>query len=283
MPDSSDSSRTDMHSHHTSESSSESACEPGCPCNTDRDRDGAMADTAETPQDSHASSSTMQRNEVMGAPTHGQNCKRRRLGDTNDDHSCVALHSLVKQAMPESKKLICCFRYDSEEPCGGTDKNVSEVVAMLARWHATYICERCWVLLRKDGSGRLLHPNPDNDCIDYCLSPRCQNDTGTVVASSVARRHVFNRQTCGTKSSRVRPRDSEAAFRFIFSLVHQDTEPPPDVFTTDHLPHRDAAPKQGRRKATRVELLAQANAHYKGRRALQRRCRTNRTDQKPRM
>jgi hypothetical protein len=87
-------------------------------------------------------------------------------------------------------------------------------------------------------------------CRDYCLSPQCRDATSTI-----AHRHEFAQDSCGTKTSRVRPADSEAIFKFIHKLVHPALEVPAEVFTSLRSGHLDSKSRKSRRKPNREDLM----------------------------
>jgi hypothetical protein len=153
------------------------------------------------------------------------------------------------------RRFVCCFRHGPMRECSGTDETISEVLKNLSEQHDTHVCGRCWVLKIKDrSSGLFVHPNDVLGCLDHCLSPQCYK-----TAPMIGHRHKFDPETCKTKTSRVRPGDGEAIYRFIFSLVHPTLEPPLEVITAERSLHLDGVPRQGRRKATREVLSIQAD------------------------
>jgi hypothetical protein len=181
--------------------------------------------------------------------------KRQRLNNANDGDARAELSLGEKQSRLACKRFVCCFHKGPGQPCSGTDETISEVLKKLSEQHDTYVCDRCWVLkVKHERSGLFVHPPHVLDCLDHCLSPQCHKTTPTI-----GHRHEFDPGTCKTKTSRVRPGDSEAVFRFIFSLVHPTLESPAEVVTAQHSLHLGAVPRQGRRKATREELTAQAD------------------------
>lgn len=72
-------------------------------------------------------------------------------------------------------------------------------------------------------------------------------------------RHPFEQNICGTETSRSRPEDLKANYRFIFGLVHPTREPPSDVLRDAQTPHPGTASRQGRRKKIREELIRQSH------------------------
>jgi hypothetical protein len=181
--------------------------------------------------------------------------KRQRHHDINDGDAHVEVCLGEKRSRSTCKRFIYCFQHGPGRNCPGTDETISEVLKKLSEHHDTHVCDRCWVLKVKDeSSGLLVHPDDVLDCFDHCLSPHCHRTTPTI-----GHRHRFDQGTCKTKTSRVRPGDSEAVYRFIFSLVHPTLESPVEVVTAEHSLHLGAVTRQGRRKATREELTAQAD------------------------
>jgi hypothetical protein len=182
----------------------------------------------------------------------GNGRKRQRSHNADDGVARTEVCVDEKRSRLPCKRFICCFHKEPGRECPGTDETTSEVLKKLSEHHDTHVCDRCWVLKVKDKpSGRLVHA----DCVDHCLSPQCHKTTPTI-----GHRHKFDRETCGgRKTSRVRPGDGEAVYRFIFSLVHPTLESPAEVVTAEHSLHLGAVPRQGRRKATREELTAQAD------------------------
>lgn len=181
--------------------------------------------------------------------------KRSQLDDTNEDRALAEVRTSRKRTRLSNLRFFCCFRDGPGRKCSGTDDTISEALKKLSEQHDTHVCDRCWVLkVNDDSSGRFVHPNGDQTCLDHCLSPQCHGSTPTI-----GHRHLFNQSTCGTKTSRVRPGDSEAVYRFIFRLVHPDLDCPASIFTAEHSLHLDAVPRQSRRKLNREELTARAN------------------------
>lgn len=181
--------------------------------------------------------------------------KRSNLDGDTEDRARAAIAVSRKRNKLSSSRFICCFHNGPGRKCSGTDDSISEVVKRLSEQHDTRVCDRCWVLKVKDkSSGRFVHPNDNQACLDHCLSPQCHKSSSTI-----GHRHLFDQNTCGTKTSRVRPGDSEAVYRFIFRLVHPGLDCPASVLTTEHSLHLDAVPRQSRRKLNRKELAARAN------------------------
>ena len=186
-----------------------------------------------------------------GASTH----KRPQLDDTNEDHARAEITVDRKRTKLSNLRFICCFHNGPGRKCSGTDETISEVLKKLSEQHDTHVCDRCWVLKVKDeSSGLPVHPHGSETCLDYCLSPQCHGFTPTI-----GYRHRFDKSICKTKTSRVRPGDGEAVYRFIFRLVHREFDLPASVWTTEHSLHLDAVPRQGRRKPNKEELTARAN------------------------
>jgi hypothetical protein len=181
--------------------------------------------------------------------------KRSQLDDTNEEHARTEIGMSRKRTKLSSFKFICCFHNGPGRKCSGTDDTISEVLKKLSEQHDTQVCDRCWVLKIKDeSSGLFVHPDGDQACLDHCLSPQCHKTT-----PATGHRHLFDQNACGTKTSRVRPGDSEAVYRFIFRLVHAELDPPSKVLTAEHSLHLDAVPRQSRRKLNREELTQRAN------------------------
>lgn len=180
--------------------------------------------------------------------------KRSRLDDTSDDtHADV--DSCAKRTKLSCKRFICCYHNGPGRKCSGTDGAISDVIRKLSEQHDTHICDRCWTLKTRDeSSGLPTHPREELHCRDYCLSPQCLK-----TSPLIGNRHLFNLETCKTKTSRVKPGDREAVFRFIFQLVHPSLDVPTEVMTDEHALHLDARPRQGRRKLTREELSMRAD------------------------
>jgi hypothetical protein len=186
-----------------------------------------------------------------GSPAH----KRAQLDDTNEEHARTEVGMSRKRTKLSSLRFICCFHNGPGRKCSGTDDSISEVLKKLSEQHDTQVCDRCWVLkIKDDSSGLFVHPNDDQACLDHCLSPQCHKTTPTT-----GHRHLFDQNTCGTKTSRVRPGDSKAVYRFIFQLVHAELDPPSTVLTAEHSLHLDAVPRLSRRKLNREELTARAD------------------------
>jgi len=185
------------------------------------------------------------------SPVH----KRSRLDDTNEDRARTEASTGYKKTKLSCLKFICCFHNGPGRTCSGTDETISEVLKKLSEQHDTHVCGHCWVLKIKDeSSGLYVHPNNDQACCDHCLSPRCHKTTPTI-----GHRHLFDPNICRTDTSRVRPGDGEAVYRFVFGLVHPTVDPPSSVLTTEHSLHMDAVPRTCRRKPNREELTARAN------------------------
>jgi hypothetical protein len=185
----------------------------------------------------------------------GYGRKRQRFDTTNKGGARTEVCFGEKRSRLPCKRFFCCFRKGPSRECSGTDETISEVLKKLSEHHDTHVCDRCWVLkLKSDSSGLFVHPPGALDCLDHCLSPQCHETTPTI-----GHRHKFDQGTCKTKTSRVRPGDGEAVYRFIFSLVHPTLESPVEVVTAEQSLHLGAVPRQGRRKATREELTAQAD------------------------
>lgn len=182
--------------------------------------------------------------------TNHSSHKRSRTDDASDNPWRAEVVSGGKRAKLSCKRFMCCFHNGPGRKCSGTDDTISEVIKKLSEQHDTHVCDRCWTLKTKDGSsGLMIHANDDAHCLDHCLSPQCHKSS-----PSVGHRHLFDPEICKTKTSRVRPGDSEAVFRFIFQLVHPSLESPAEVTTDEYALHLDAKPRQGRRKLTREEL-----------------------------
>lgn len=192
----------------------------------------------------------------LSQPSNNQsNHKRSRINDTSDDSTRTAVGSSDKRTKLSCKRFICCFHDGPGRKCSGTDETISEVIKKLSEQHETHVCDRCWQLKIKDeASSHFLHLNDESQCSDYCLSPQCHK-----TSPSIGNRHLFDPDVCKRKTSRVRPGDSEAVFRYIFRMVHPELEIPAEVTTDDHALHLDAKPRQGRRKLTREELTARAD------------------------
>lgn len=181
--------------------------------------------------------------------------KRKQPHSSDDDDTRALVTVSEKRSKATSKRFICCFQNGPGRKCSGTDETISEVIKKLSDWHDTHVCDHCWVLKVKDKqSGRFVHPDNEEMCQDYCLSPQCHS-----ASPNIAHRHKFDQRTCGTKTSRVRPGDSEAVFRFIFQLVHPALQAPLIVFTDEYKLHLDAVPRQCRRKPNFEEVTAAAN------------------------
>jgi hypothetical protein len=181
--------------------------------------------------------------------------KRSSLDGDKEDRARAEIAVSRKRNKLSSSRFICCFHNGPGRECSGTDDSISEVLKKLSEQHETHVCDRCWVLKTKDeSSGRFVHPKDNHACLDHCLSPQCHKSSSTI-----GHRHLFDQNTCGTKTSRVRPGDSEAVYRFIFRLVHPELDCPASVLTTEHSLHLDAVPRQSRRKLNREELTARAN------------------------
>lgn len=195
---------------------------------------------------------TGERTNPAGGPSTTQ--KRSQLDDTNEDHARAEIEVNRKRTKLSKLRFICCFHNGPGRKCSGTDQSISEVLMNLAEQHDTHVCDRCWVLKVKDGvSGLPVHPYGSETCLDYCLSPQCRRITPTI-----GYRHRFDQSTCRTKTSRVRPGDGEAVYRYIFRLVHREFELPSSVWTTEHSLHLDAVPRQSRRKPNKEELTERA-------------------------
>ena len=181
----------------------------------------------------------------------GLHRKRQRIGSDNDDHSRAIAKTKPKKTKPDKEQLlICCYRDEPDDvhqtTCPGTDKTIGDVIDTLGTFHRTFICGKCYVRL-ETGSGRKRHPDGVEDCVDYCLSPRCPRD-------SHSQRHPFT-ESCGTKNNRSRPEDRESILRYIFSLVHSTIATPANVFATGKAPHSGQKPRQSTRGSTRDELI----------------------------
>ena len=202
------------------------------------------------PQDLRTNTGDMA-NLFNGSSAH----KRSNLDGDEEDRACAELAVNRKRNKLSSSRFICCFHNGPGRKCSGTDDSISEVLKKLSEQHDTHVCDRCWVLKVKDeSSGLFVHPNDNQACLDHCLSPQCNRS-----ASTIGHRHLFDQITCGTKTSRVRPGDSEAVYRFVFRLVHPELDCPASILTTNHSLHLDAVPRQSRRKLNREELTARAN------------------------
>jgi hypothetical protein len=192
---------------------------------------------------------------TLHSSAQGYSRKRQRHHGINDGYAHLGVCLGEKGSGSTCKRFVCCFQHGPGRNCPGTDETISEVLKKLSEHHDTHVCDRCWVLKVKDeSSGLLVHPDDVLECLDHCLSPQCHRTTPTI-----GHRHRFDQGTCKTKTSRVRPGDGEAVYRFIFSLVHPTLESPVEVVTAEHSLHLGAVPRQGRRKATREELTAQAD------------------------
>jgi hypothetical protein len=192
---------------------------------------------------------------TMDSTAQANGRKRRRLSNANDDGARAEVCLGEKRSRPSRKRFVCCFRSGPGQKCSGTDDTISEVLKNLSEQHNTHVCDCCWVRKVKDeSSGRFVHPPDALDCRDHCLSPQCHRTTPTI-----GHRHKFDQGTCKTKTSRVRPGDGEAVYRFVFSLVHPTLESPAEVVTAEYSLHLGAVPRQGRRRANREELTAQAD------------------------
>jgi hypothetical protein len=187
----------------------------------------------------------------------GQSHKRQRTFDALDGEDTRGdIMSSEKRPKLTCKRFKCCFENGPGRKCAGTDESILDVIRKLSEQHDIRICDRCWVLkVKHEPSGFFEHPDDSLECQDHCLSPQCH---GT--APTIGSRHIFDQRICKTKTSRVRPRDSEAVYRFIHQLVHPSLEVPAEVFTSKHAGHLDSVARQGRRKPTREELAAQADA-----------------------
>ena len=187
----------------------------------------------------------------VDSPAH----KRSQLDDDNEDRARTEIGVSRKRTKLSNLRFICCFHNGPGRRCSGTDDTISEVLRKLSEQHDTHVCDRCWVLKVKDeSSGLYAHPADGGECLDHCLSPQCHKSSSTT-----GQRHLFHQTTCGTKSSRVRPKDSEAVYRFIFCLVHPQLDCPASVLTTENTLHLDAVPRQSRRKPNKEELTARVN------------------------
>jgi len=194
---------------------------------------------------------------VPGDRDHqGLSRKRRRTDGSGEDRCQPTLKQSQKRARPGvNERLICCFKDDLHDPCPGTDKTISDIVRTLAKFHNIHICRNCWVLLVRDDSGRALHPS--DDCVNHCLSPRCLGEKARDTTPPTDHRHLFVPSRCGTQSSRSRPEDLEAIYRFIFSLVQPASQQPTHVFATEVRPHVGMIARQGRRKPGRDVLTVE--------------------------
>jgi hypothetical protein len=192
---------------------------------------------------------------TMDSTAQANGRKRRRFHNANSDGARAEVCLGEKRSRPSCKRFVCCFRSGPGQKCSGTDDTISEVLKNLSEQHNTHICDCCWVRKIKDeSSGCFVHPPDALDCLDHCVSPQCHRTTPTI-----GHRHRFDQETCKTKTSRVRPGDGEAVYRFIFSLVNPTLESPVEVVTAERSLHLGAVPRQGRRKATREELTTQAD------------------------
>jgi len=223
-----------------------------------RERSEAKDDDHEDPAendisdgtDSRTSSLPMQETEGSDASQHHKRQKRKQPTGSDGGHARTRVALADKRSKLTYKRFICCFQNGPGRRCSGTDETISEVIKKLSDWHDTHICDRCWVRkVNDETSGAFVHPEPGEACHDYCLSPQC-HDT----SPRIGHRHRFDPNICGTKTSRVRPGDSEAVYRFIFQLVHPALEAPESVFTDEYKLHLDAVPRQCRRKPNSEEL-----------------------------
>jgi hypothetical protein len=216
---------------------------------TNNDNEETVADTGKK---TGLRTDTGESTSPFGGPsTH----KRSQLDDTNENHARAETAVDRKRTKLSNLRFICCFHDGPGRKCSGTDDTISEVLKNLAEQHDTHVCGQCWVLKVKDGvSGLPVHPNGSETCLDYCLSPQCHGFTPTI-----GYRHRFDQRICKTKTSRVRPGDAEAVYRFIFRLAHGEFDLPSSVWTTEHSLHLDAMPRQSRRKPNKEELAARAN------------------------
>jgi hypothetical protein len=189
-----------------------------------------------------------------GAPSSFSDTQARKRvhpDDTCEGDTRAATGLEHKRIKLPDNRFICCFHNRPGQECSGTDETVSEVIKKLAEHHNTHVCDRCWSLKEVRGEPDLVH---GVTCRDYCLSPQCHD-----VSRTVGHRHEFDQRLCGRKTSRVRPGDSEAVFRFIYSLVHPDLDTPADVYTSMRSSHLGSISRQGRRKPTREELTVRAD------------------------
>lgn len=197
-------------------------------------------------------SSRMTQNSVSHSDQHRH--KRQRAESSNDEGARVDFELSDKRSKPTIKRFLCCFENGHGRNCSGTDESISEVIKKLSERHNKHVCDRCWALkVTNPVPGDIVHEGGDEVWRDHCLSPQCHN-----TAPDIGYRHAIDQSICGTKTTRVRPRDSEAVCRFIFQLVHPALEIPEAVFTTKHSLHLDVVPRQGRRRATREELTVLA-------------------------
>jgi len=181
--------------------------------------------------------------------------KRSQLDDNDEDRARTEIGVSRKRTKLSSLRFICCFHNGPGRKCSGTDDTSSEILKQLSKQHDTHICGKCWVRKIKDrSSGLLVHPDGNEACRDHCLSPQCHR-----MPSSIGHRHEFDPKICKTDTSRVRPKDGEAIYRFIFRLVHPELDCPALVLTANHSLHLDAVPRQSRRKLNKEELTARAN------------------------
>jgi hypothetical protein len=224
------------------------------------DVSGSTNDNEEGSESHHGDTGSSRINAVrtcvtgtLGSTAQANCRKRQRLCNANDGGARAEVSLSEKRSKLASKRFKCCFRDGPGQKCLGTDETICEVLKNLSDHHDTHVCDRCWALkVRDESSGLFVHPP---DCLDHCLSPQCHETTPTM-----GYRHEFHPDTCGgRKTSRVRPGDGEAAYRFIFSLIHPALQSPAEVVTAEHSLHRGAMPRQGRRKATREELTTQAD------------------------
>jgi hypothetical protein len=214
-------------------------------------------DGSESYGDHSTSTADRHRHHASNSSNTGQSHKRQRTVDAPDGEDTRGdIMSSEKRPKLTCKRFKCCFENGPGRRCSGTDESISDVIKKLSEQHDIRICDRCWVLkVKHEPSGFFEHPDDSLECQDHCLSPQCH---GT--ASTIGSRHIFDQRICKTKTSRVRPRDSEAVYRFIHQLVHPSLEVPAEVFTSKHAGHLDSVARQGRRKPTREELAAQADA-----------------------
>jgi hypothetical protein len=202
----------------------------------------------------HSSYTDTSASQRSGAPSSTDDArarKRPRPDDTSKDHVRADTALDHKRTKLLDKRFICCFHDGPGQKCFGTDETISEVIKRLAEQHNTHVCDRCWSLKEEHEDSDLVH---GVTCRDYCLSPQCHDTSRTV-----GHRHEFDQRSCGRKTSRVRPGDSEAIYRFIYYLIHAGLDAPAEVYTPKRSSHLGSVPRQGRRKATREELMARAD------------------------
>jgi hypothetical protein len=166
----------------------------------------------------------------------------------NEGHTRAEVGLDQKRTKLPHKRFICCFHNGPGRKCAGTDETISEVIKKLSEQHDIHVCDRCWSLKETPGENDLVH---GVTCRDYCLSPQCH---GASPMAGHGHRHEFDQKTCGRKTSRVRPGDGEAVYRFIYLLVHPTLKVPGEILTARRSGHLDSVSRQGRRKPNRDEL-----------------------------